>query len=45
MSNISIRLEDTEKEALIAYARDNDLTLSYVVRKLIRDLLKSEERL
>lgn len=41
MTSISIRLEETEKEALQKYAKENDLSVSQVVRKAIKDFLKN----
>ena len=39
MTTISIRIEEMEKEALQKYAKENDLTVSQVVRKAIKYLL------
>lgn len=39
---IALRLPEGERKALDAYARDNDLTRSQVVRKAIRLLLAHE---
>lgn len=36
MTTISIRISEEEKEALQKYARDNDLSVSQVVRRAIR---------
>lgn len=41
MTSISIRLEETEKEALQKYAKEHDLSVSQVVRKIIKDFLKN----
>lgn len=37
MTTISVRIEETEKEALQKYAEENDLTVSQVVRRAIKD--------
>ena len=39
MATISIRLDEKEKELLTKYAKENDLSLSQVVRKAIREFL------
>ena len=39
MASITIRLEEKEKEALMAYAKENDLSLSQAVRRAIKDYL------
>lgn len=41
MTSISVRLDEAEKEALQKYAKDNDLSVSQVVRKIIKDFLKN----
>lgn len=41
MTSISIRLEEVEKEALQKYAKEHDLSVSQVVRKIIKDFLKN----
>lgn len=41
MTSISIRLEEAEKEALQKYAKEHDLSVSQVVRKIIKDFLKN----
>lgn len=40
MATISIRLDEKEKELLTKYAKENDLSLSQVVRKAIREFLE-----
>lgn len=42
MTTISIRIEENEKEALQKYAKENDLTVSQVVRKAIKQLLEMD---
>ena len=39
MATISIRIEETEKEALQKFAKEHDLTISQVVRRAIKDFL------
>lgn len=43
MATISIRIEDNEKEILQKYAKDNDLSVSQVIRKAIKDFLMSNK--
>ena len=43
MATISIRIEEEEKEALQKYANDNDLSVSQVVRKAIKEFLRMNE--
>lgn len=43
MTQITIRLSSQEKKALAKYALDNDLTVSQIVRSLIRKYLKEIE--
>jgi len=39
MAHIGVRLSDQEKEMLEASAQQNDLTISQILRKLIRKYL------
>ncbi len=43
MTQITIRLSSQEKKVLAKYALDNDLTVSQIVRSLIRKYLKEIE--
>lgn len=43
MTTISIRIDETEKEALQEYAKEHDLTVSQVVRRAIKDFLRMNE--
>lgn len=43
MTQITIRLSSQEKKVLSKYALDNDLTVSQIVRSLIRKYLKEIE--
>ena len=42
MTTISIRISEEEKEALQKYARDNDLSVSQVVRRAIRVFIEEQ---
>lgn len=39
MTSITIKIDDIEKQLLQEYAEDNDLTISQVIRRLIKKLL------
>ena len=43
MATISIRIDEEMKEALNKYAEANDLSMSQVIRKAIKDFLKDNE--
>ena len=43
MTSISIRIDESEKEAIQKCAKDNDLTVSQVIRRAIKEFLKEEE--
>jgi antitoxin component of RelBE/YafQ-DinJ toxin-antitoxin module len=40
LTTISIRIDETEKEALQKYAKEQDLTISQAVRKAIKEWLQ-----
>lgn len=40
-TTISIRLSEEEKQKIIKFAKDNDLTMSQVIRKLVKENLKN----
>lgn len=42
MTSIALRISVEEKEALAAYCKENDIPMSQLIRKLIRDFLKQE---
>ena len=44
MTTLGIRLEESEKEAIAEYARTHDLTISQVVRKIIKEFLAAQEQ-
>ena len=43
MAMLSIRIEDNDKEALQKYANENDLRVSQVIRKAIKEFLNIEK--
>ena len=43
MATLSIRIEDNDKEALQKYANENDLSVSQVIRKAIKEFLSKEK--
>lgn len=43
MKTISVRLSDEEKEAFDNRCKELDLTMSQIMRKLIRDFIKKKE--
>ena len=43
MAILSIRIEDNDKEALQKYANENDLSVSQVIRKAIKEFLNKEK--
>lgn len=43
MTTISVRLEEEEKKVLQEYANENDLTVSQVVRRAIKDYLEKNK--
>lgn len=44
MAMLSIRIEDNDKEALQKYANENDLSVSQVIRKAIKEFLNKEKQ-
>ena len=40
MATITIRIDETEKEALQQFAQENDLSVSQIVRKAIKEFLR-----
>ena len=42
MAMLSIRIEDNDKEALQKYANENDLSVSQIIRKAIKEFLNKE---
>ena len=43
MAMLSIRIEDNDKEALQKYANENDLSVSQVIRKAIKEFLNKDK--
>ena len=43
MTTISVRLEDSEKEALKKYADEHDLSMSQLIRKAIKELINQQK--
>ena len=43
MAMLSIRIDDNDKEALQKYANENDLSVSQVIRKAIKEFLNKEK--
>lgn len=41
MGKMSIRIDAEDKIALAAYAKANDLTMSQVIRRIIKDFLNN----
>ena len=39
---ITVRIDDIEKDTLVEYAKDKDLTLSYVIRRAIKEFIARE---
>lgn len=42
MVSISVKMEESEKEILQKYAKENDLSVSQVVRKALREFIQKE---
>jgi predicted transcriptional regulator len=42
LATISIRIEETEKEALQEFAKENDLSVSQVVRRAIKEFIANQ---
>lgn len=43
MTKMSVRIQQEEKDALIEYANDNDLTMSQVIRRAIKEFLANNK--
>lgn len=44
MAVITLRVDEIEKQLLQEYAEDNDLTVSQIIRKLIKDFIDEKIR-
>ena len=43
MGKMSIRIDLEDKEALAKYAKDNDLTMSQLIRRMIKEFLENHQ--
>ena len=43
MTTITIRLEEVEKQAIAQYAHENDLSMSQVIRRAVKEFLVKEQ--
>jgi predicted transcriptional regulator len=43
LTSITIRLEDSEKQAIVDFANANDLSMAQVVRRAIKEYLAKQE--
>lgn len=43
MTTIGVRVDDSEKQALVEYAKAHDLTISQLIRRLIKEFLTAQE--
>ena len=43
MTTITIRLEEVEKQAIAQYANENDLSMSQVIRRAVKEFLVKEQ--
>ena len=43
MTKISVRISKEEKEILIEYGNDNDLTMSQIIRRAIKEFLANNK--
>ena len=43
MTTITIRLEEIEKQAIAQYANENDLSMSQVIRRAVKEFLAKEQ--
>lgn len=43
MAKMSVRIKVEEKDALMKYADDNDLTMSQVIRRAIKEFLANNK--
>lgn len=44
MTTITIRLEESEKEAIARYADEHDLSMAQVVRRAIKEYLAQQDK-
>ena len=43
MTTITIRLEEAEKQVIAQYANENDLSMSQVIRRAVKEFLAKEQ--
>ena len=43
MASVSVKMEDSLKEAVVQYADENDLTVSQVIRKALVEFLEKNK--
>ena len=43
MTTITIRLEEVEKQVIAQYANENDLSMSQVIRRAVKEFLVKEQ--
>ena len=43
MTTITVRLEEVEKQAIAQYANKNDLSMSQVIRRAVKEFLVKEQ--
>lgn len=44
MTSITIRLEESEKQAIVEFANANDLSMAQVVRRAIKEYLAAQQQ-
>ena len=44
LTSITIRLEESEKQAIVEFANANDLSMAQVVRRAIKDYLAAQQQ-
>lgn len=44
MKTISVRITDEEKEAFEKFCKEQDLTMSYMLRKWIKQIIAEQEK-
>jgi hypothetical protein len=42
LERITIRIDEVERELLMEYAEENDLTVSQIIRRLIKEFLDEQ---
>lgn len=44
MASVSVKMDDSLKEAITRYAQDYDLSVSWVIRKAVTEFLEKENK-